>query len=51
MLVVLFGDGANILITTENGQIIQQKVNKDMNDLHLLFYADIITEKTLGLSF
>jgi hypothetical protein len=32
--IILFADDANILVTAENGQILQQKIHRVISDLH-----------------
>jgi glutamine amidotransferase-like uncharacterized protein len=52
--IVLFGGNTNILVTAENGHILQQKINKVMNELHGWFNANSYisnTEKTTAMSF
>jgi hypothetical protein len=52
--IILFADDTNILATAENGQILQQKINRVMNDLHSWFYTNglvINTDKTIAMSF
>jgi hypothetical protein len=52
--IILFADDTNILVTAENGQVLQQKINMVMNDLHSWFYANglvINTDKTIAMSF
>jgi predicted ATP-grasp superfamily ATP-dependent carboligase len=52
--IVLFADDKKILVTEENVQIIQQKINRIMNELHSWFYANILilnTVKTIAMPF
>lgn len=52
--VILFANGRIILVIAENGQILQQKLNRVMNDFHLWFCADSLianTEKRTAVSF
>jgi hypothetical protein len=51
---VLFADDKNILVTEGNGQILQWKINRVMNELHSWFYANNLilnTEKTVAVPF
>jgi hypothetical protein len=51
---VLFADDTNVLVTAENGQSLQQKINKFMNELHGWFNANNLilnTEKTTAMLF
>jgi hypothetical protein len=50
----LFADDTNILVAAENGQSLQEKINKVMNELQGWFIANgliIITEKTTAMLF
>jgi hypothetical protein len=50
---VLFADDTNILLSIENGQILQQIINRAMTELHSWFYANSLllnTEKTTAMS-
>jgi argininosuccinate synthase len=52
--IVLFSDDTNILVRAENGQILQHKINKVMNELHSCLYANSLTlntEKTIAIPF
>jgi hypothetical protein len=49
---VSFADDTNILLSTENGQILQQIINRVMTELHSWFYANSLllnTEKTIAM--
>jgi hypothetical protein len=51
---VLFADDTNILVTAENGQSLQQKINKVMDELQGWFNANSLilnTEKTTSMVF
>jgi hypothetical protein len=50
----LFADDTNILLTAENGHILQQKINRVMKELYGWFKANSLTlntEKTAAMSF
>lgn len=52
--IVLFADDINILVTAEKGHILQQKINKVMNELYEWFNANSLilnTEKTIAMAF
>ena len=52
--IVLFADDINILVTAEKGHILQQKINKVMNQLYGWFNANNLilnTEKTIAMVF
>jgi hypothetical protein len=51
---VLFVDDTNILIQTENGKVLEQKINSTMEVLYNLFDTNglvINTKKSIALSF
>jgi rRNA processing protein Krr1/Pno1 len=50
--IVLFSDDTNILLKAENGQILQQIINRVTTELHSWFYANSLslsTEKTTAM--
>jgi hypothetical protein len=51
--VVLFTDDINMLVTAEDGKILQHKINKAVEELHSWFYTNNLrtnVEKTIAIS-